>query len=364
MWAENRAAKTQRSDYVKLGELFKAHAEGGFGTGFVVVFDDRQGRHSYVTTNRHVVADAETVNLRFEDGREYRNWQILYADWKDDLAVLRSPVPATSFDWGFVPAKKVPDERETVVAIGFPGLGNQPSYQTSEGKVSNCCLKDPSGAADTQYIQHTAAIDPGSSGGPLVSDDGLLVGVNTAVAQRRANVGFAVPSSALLEAVRRAREVEAHETDATWKRVSLEDAASRFAGEVASEQIRPESLQELVSNKFVADEGGASFTFLISALGTNENLAVRFGLDPVGTMRVAVVARLIADLKALANGGPISFHEINRADLPIDGRRGDVRATFKIGNYRKELAWKVEQGHWRIAHYDFQLKRLVDGQGE
>ncbi len=165
--------------------------ERGVGTGVVIV--DK----GIILTNLHVVAGADTIKVVFADGLESEA-SIKAVQAQDDLAVLQ--------------AHKIPDDlhaatmRSTgdlqpgdhVVAVGFPfGIG--PS--TSAGVVSGLkrSFRSPEGKQEmTNLIQFDAAANPGNSGGALVTMDGQLVGIVTAIlnpGEQRTfiGIGFAVP---------------------------------------------------------------------------------------------------------------------------------------------------------------------------
>jgi S1-C subfamily serine protease len=165
--------------------------ERGVGTGVVIV------DNGTILTNLHVVMGAERVKVTFMDGLETEA-RLISVMPEHDLAVLR--------------AMKVPDDLhaatmrgtgdlnpgDRVMAVGFPfGIG--PS--ASEGVVSGLKreFRSPEGERTlTNLIQFDAAANPGNSGGPLVTMEGEVVGVVTAIlnpTKQRVfvGIGFAVP---------------------------------------------------------------------------------------------------------------------------------------------------------------------------
>jgi S1-C subfamily serine protease len=163
----------------------------GVGSGVVIVDT------GIILTNLHVVQGAKRIKVTFADGLE-SDAEITGIQADNDLAVLR--------------AKKIPDDlpaatmRSTgdlapgdhVIAVGFPfGIG--PSV--SSGVVSGLKREFRSPEGDkvlTNLIQFDAAANPGNSGGPLVTMDGAVVGVVTAIlnpSRQRVfiGIGFAVP---------------------------------------------------------------------------------------------------------------------------------------------------------------------------
>jgi S1-C subfamily serine protease len=163
----------------------------GVGTGVVIV--DK----GTILTNLHVVQGAQSIKVTFSDGLE-ATASVTGTQPENDLAVLQ--------------AHKMPDDliaatmRSTadlrpgdqVLAVGFPfGIG--PS--ASAGVVSGLkrTFRSPEGDKDiSNLIQFDAAANPGNSGGPLVTMDGQVVGIVTAIlnpSKQRTfiGIGFAVP---------------------------------------------------------------------------------------------------------------------------------------------------------------------------
>jgi serine protease Do len=156
------------------------------GTGFYIKEFD------LVVTNEHVVAKQAEVTIagRFFERRLARVW---YTDKKHDLAFLQPPegVQIPEVKLGIYEQMK---DGEVVVAIGHPyGL----NYTATQGVISKVDrIRD-----GLKYIQIDAAINPGNSGGPLVNKAGEIIGVNSFIIRGGDNLGFALPSSYLREAL-------------------------------------------------------------------------------------------------------------------------------------------------------------------
>ncbi len=169
----------------------EGHVMQGVGTGVVIVDT------GIILTNLHVVAGADRIEVEFDDGLESEA-TVIGVRPEHDLAVLQ--------------AKKLPDDlpaatlRSTadlapgdeVVAVGYPfGIG--PS--ASAGVISGLRREYRSRGGDralTNLIQFDAAVNPGNSGGPLVTMDGEVVGIVTAILNPTEQkvfigIGFAVP---------------------------------------------------------------------------------------------------------------------------------------------------------------------------
>ncbi len=163
----------------------------GQGSGFVFAEDDGLLTDTtYILTNSHVVANAEKIRVRLQDGREF-DASVKGSDPKTDVAVIEIKQGGLQ-KLALADSSKL-EVGEWVVALGNPfGL----SHSLTVGVVS-AKGRTSLGLNDYEdFIQTDAAINPGNSGGPLVNLDGEVVGINTAIFSRSGGymgVGFAIP---------------------------------------------------------------------------------------------------------------------------------------------------------------------------
>jgi len=165
----------------------RERTQNALGSGVIV---DAGG---LVVTNHHVIQGADEITVVLADRREFPA-ELVVSDERSDLSVLRidaagEALPTLEF--------KDSDEAEVgdlVLAIGNPfGVG-----QTVTSGIISALARTQAGISDFNFfIQTDAAVNPGNSGGALVTLDGRLIGINTAIYSRSGGsigIGFAVPA--------------------------------------------------------------------------------------------------------------------------------------------------------------------------
>jgi S1-C subfamily serine protease len=168
----------------------------GSGSGFV--WDDK----GHIVTNYHVIANANSLSVKFSDQSTYPA-DVVGSEPNKDIAVIRVKAPANKLHPVTVGSSDKLITGQKVVAIGNPfGL----DQTLTVGVVSALGREIESVTERTIHdvIQTDAAINPGNSGGPLLDSGGRLIGINTAIVSPSgayAGIGFAVPVNSVKSVV-------------------------------------------------------------------------------------------------------------------------------------------------------------------
>lgn len=155
----------------------------GQGSGVIVSPD------GYILTNSHVVHDMDSINIQLNDGREFPA-KVLGEDSNSDVALIK--INATDLPYLTLGNSDMLKVGQNVAAIGNP-FGLRATFTT--GVVSAKDRNNLDIIPYANFIQTDAAINRGNSGGPLVTLNGEIVGINTAVVAGQSGFGFAVPSN-------------------------------------------------------------------------------------------------------------------------------------------------------------------------
>lgn len=160
--------------------------DGGHGSGFIL---ERAG---IIATARHVVGDAREVEVFFADGQKTTG-QVLYSNATLDFAFLRVPPCKIAFK---LRGETEPYPGQRVFAIGSP-RDKRLTGSVTAGIVSNLSRIE----GGVEYLQTDTSISPGNSGGPLIAEDGTVIGMNVWGRTDGPGLNFALPASYLAAAL-------------------------------------------------------------------------------------------------------------------------------------------------------------------
>ena len=171
-----------------------SRVQNSLGSGVLVKPD------GLIVTNAHVVRGADQIRVVLSDRREFEA-KLITQDDRYDLALLRIDGEGEKFPFLELRDSDSIEVGDIVLAIGNPfGLN-----QTVTSGIVSAVARSAGGVNDSSFfIQTDAAINPGNSGGALVSLDGRLIGINTAIYSQSGGsvgIGFATPSNIVARVV-------------------------------------------------------------------------------------------------------------------------------------------------------------------
>jgi len=163
-----------------------AGERGGLGSGIVISPD------GLVLTNSHVVGTSKEIRLRDTEG-VVTDARVLGVDPDTDLALLRADA-VRDLHYAALGNSKSLRRGQLVVAIGNP-LGFESTVTAGVVSALGRSIRSVSGRTIEDVIQTDAALNPGNSGGPLVSSNAEVIGINTAIINGAQGICFAVASN-------------------------------------------------------------------------------------------------------------------------------------------------------------------------
>jgi serine protease Do len=198
------------------GQMPRERKQHSLGSGFII--DPAKG---FILTNNHVVANADEINVRLDNGKDYEG-EVVGRDPKTDLALIRTKKRMdTTASAPLGDSDKV-QVGEWVMAIGNPfGLERTVTVGiiSAKGRVIGAGPYD-------DFLQTDAAINPGNSGGPLFNMKGEVVGINTAIVASGQGIGFAIPINLAREIL---PQLEKGKVIRGWLGVSIQDVTPELA---------------------------------------------------------------------------------------------------------------------------------------
>jgi S1-C subfamily serine protease len=163
----------------------QAPDQAGAGSGIIIAPD------GYILTNDHVIHNANTLEVSITDGTRI-SATLIGKDPATDLAVIRAQA-------SYLPCSTLGSSDrlrvgQLVIAMGNP-FGFQSTVSTGVVSALGRALRSTKGRLIENIIQHTAPLNPGNSGGPLVDSSGKVVGINTAIIALAQGIGFSIPAN-------------------------------------------------------------------------------------------------------------------------------------------------------------------------
>ena len=338
-----------KEGYKEAARFLKDYAKGGFGTGFV--YADSVTGKKYVITNRHVVALAQSVTIEFRDNERnvssYKDCPVAIVDEDIDLAAIALPDNVTVGSLRF--ADETPTEGRDVFTAGYPGLGDNPSWQFGKGIVSNAHFYDEELSkvgGNTILIQHTAQIDAGSSGSPLLiqsatdKNEYLVAGINTWKAYARENANFAIPTSDIRVFCKK------YLSSAHIAKDDIRQRAETFVG--LAEQDYKEMVP-FIAYDYIASVAPSQFDSWYKTFPTNvrKDIMRQFRNNPIEGVRMALAYAVREKMRTKK----ISIEPIDNNSDSNTAETAEV--AMKCNGKPATSKWIKEQGQWRLTELSF-----------
>ena len=195
------------------------------GSGFVIDTD------GHIVTNEHVVANADSVSVKFWNGNSYKA-SVVGTDPSTDLAVIKVDAPQSVLHPLTVGDSNKLQVGDTVVAIGSP-FGLEETLTSGIVSALHRQMQAPTQFTINDSIQTDAAINHGNSGGPLLNSRAEVVGVNSQIAGdtgANVGVGFAIPSATVKSIA--GKLISSGKVEHAYLGVSVQEIPADVAGQL------------------------------------------------------------------------------------------------------------------------------------
>jgi serine protease Do len=238
------------------GQIPRERKQRSLGSGFIV--DPQKG---YILTNNHVIAGADEITVRLDDGKEYKA-EVVGRDPKTDLALIRTKITLDLELGAPLGDSDKAQIGEWVMAIGNPfGLERTVTVGilSAKGRVIGAGPYD-------DFLQTDAAINPGNSGGPLFNMKGEVIGINTAIVASGQGIGFAIPINMAKELL---PQLEKGKVTRGWLGVSIQEVTDDIAKSFKLKDAKGALVAEVMENT-PAEKGGLERGDIIVSFDGNE----------------------------------------------------------------------------------------------
>lgn len=339
-------SKSLRGDgFYAAADVLQNYGKGSFGTGFV--YRDKHNNRLYIITNRHVVEQADQVDIEFSlpdnSTKRFAACPVVGVHDDFDLAFIALPEGAN------VPALETTDQSitdgTTVFTAGFPALEDRPSWQFGQGIVSNAnaLIKSLTNSKELPLIQHTAQVDAGSSGGPLLIRDEqaatgyTVIGINTWKAAGRENTNFAIPARAIDDLLQ-------NYPSNTQLLLTRDEVSKRATGMLRAAQSSYQAMMPFVSYQYVSNISADTFYDLVIAASDAATDAMESCFEqgsPLEGIRIGLADIICRQF----SGKNYTFSTV--ASLDTLARKAEV--VYTAGNKSISTQWMMEQGRWRLV---------------
>ncbi len=235
------------------GQNPRERKQRSLGSG--VIIDPEKG---YILTNNHVIANADEIEVRLEDGKEFEA-EVVGRDSKTDLALIKTKKRLDVESGAALGDSDESRVGEWVMAIGNPfGLERTVTVGilSAKGRVIGAGPYD-------DFLQTDAAINFGNSGGPLFNMKGEVVGINTAIVATGQGIGFAIPVNLARQLL---PQLEKGKVIRGWLGVSIQEVTAEIAEQFKLKESTGALVAEVIEDS-PAEKGGLERGDIILSFG-------------------------------------------------------------------------------------------------
>ncbi len=312
-----RRVRNPYADDPFFGRFFagRDRVQNALGSGVIVRSD------GIIVTNNHVVADADEIVVVLADRREFEA-KLVLADERTDLAILRVNAAGKALPTLAFHNSDDAEVGDIVLAIGNPfGVG-----QTVTSGIVSALARTQVGVSDHQFfIQTDAAINPGNSGGALVTVNGELIGINTAIFSRSGGsigIGFAIPANMVKIVVNQALG-GAKEVARPWLGIETQPVDTAIAESLGLDRPIGVLVRDVTPGSPAAQAGLQQRDIItkVDEVAVNDEQALNFRVTTKGIGNTANLTFIRGGQTRTANLRVIAAPEgASRVQTVIDGR--------------------------------------------
>lgn len=356
------SAECYNSNQKNLGEAIDDYINGGsFGSGFVYVTPDGK---NYIITNRHVAQFAKTVNVDFinEDGSKtvYEGLTIVALGKELDIAVLAFPEGVKPFKLGLSFETRKVNDGDSVWTAGFPAFEGKPAWQFGTGTVTNnsAAIESMVNPEITTVIQHSAQIDSGSSGGPLLVKNEnavsgyTVIGINTWKATKRQDTNFSIPAKAMKQFV---DDAIAGKYKGTDNPEEVSKQAASFAETIAKRDATYADVFNFISMEYIHQFGAKTFKEVLNECprSTFSDISSAFVYgSPVDGFRYAIAWKIWNEFHLMNSNRDNETVPTFKSPEKMEGtERYKVIYTLPYKDGSADIEWINEYGTWMIYSF-------------
>lgn len=341
-------------------------AKGISGSGFVYVAPDGK---NYIITNRHVISDAETSTVIFEDEKtkaqkSISGMKILASDAALDLAILQFPSDEQPFSSGFNFYTEEVSDGDSVYTAGYPGLMGKSVWQFGTGIITNASVEVEEMIKPelSSLIQHSAQIDGGNSGGPLLiktaEGEYKVIGINTWKLTNRQDTNFAIPAVTVENFINKVLSGE--KTASLDSQSVIIENATNLHKSLNKYNVTFEELVNYISIDFVANEGKKIFDKVINLCTTENRKTINMILEnysPIESVRYAIGWYIFNEYhkdeysEDLSKKSSVKESKLPQLDPPVQVEGTNYWNTILFNGYTRKnivVTWTYINGGWEI----------------